>query len=185
MLFVGRPGVVKQRRRAFGLAQQGVRLGCHHCEGVMATCCFRCSKHASHAKRSLNLARASAGKGSKYGQWALGELYRKGKGGVAKDAALALEQYGLAAAQGNDMAHTSLGLMYHKGRGVARDYAQALFWFRLAAAQWSGVAMYNVGMYYETGRCVAADRAEAIAWYRRAIKAGFEIPADKLKLLGA
>jgi hypothetical protein len=143
-----------------------------------------CSKDAA---QSLALARASASRGSKYGQWALGELYRtgvKGTEGVTKDYKKAVAQYGLAAAQGYDVAQNSLGLMYDQGLGVAQDYAQALFWYKLAAAQWFGAAMYNVGTCYEDGLCVAADKEAAIRCYKQANSAGCEMAADKLRRLG-
>jgi TPR repeat protein len=186
MILDGRRGVGK-RNRASQIAGGGARLGCHHCKGVMARCYFDglgCSKNES---KSLELARASASRGSKYGQWALGELYRtgvKGPGGFTKDYKKAVAQYGLAAAQGYDVAQNSLGLMYGQGLGVAQDYAQALFWFKLAAAQWFGAAMYNVGTWYENGRCVAANKEEAIRCYKQANSAGSEYAADKLRQLG-
>jgi len=61
--------------RAFELAEEGARLGCQHCQGVLAHC-YRygagCSKDEA---RSLALARRSARRGSKYGQFVLGCLY--------------------------------------------------------------------------------------------------------------
>jgi len=185
MLIYGREGVAEDEKRGFELVEEGTRLGCCHCQGVMAFCYLfglGCSKDAA---RSLALARASAGEGSKYGQRTLGRLYDMGKGGVAKDYAAALAQYRLAAAQGYDVAQNELGFMYGMGYDVAKDKAEALRWFKLAAAQGLGVALYGVGGYYENGYSVAADRAEAIRWYKRAAAAGFSAAADKLKELGA
>jgi len=185
MLILGAEGVAEDRDRAFELVEEGARLGCHHCQGVMARCYFDgfgCSKDAA---RSLALARASAGEGSKYGQRALGRLYEEGEGGVAQDYAAALAQYRLAAAQGYDTARNDLGVMYGQGHGVAQDRAEALRWYKLAAAQGLIVAFKNVGLYHEKGYGVAADRAEAIRWYKRAAAAGLSAAADILKRLGA
>jgi TPR repeat protein len=185
MLIDGREGVAMDHKRAFELVEEGTRLGCCHSQGVMARCYaggFGCSKDAA---RSLALARASAGEGSKYGQRTLGYLYQMGEGGVAKDYAAAVAQYRLAAAQGYDWAQNNLGYMYGTGNGVALDYAEALRWYKLAAAQGIGVALDNVGWYYEKGLGVAADRAEAIRWYKRAAAAGDSVSADALKRLGA
>ena len=140
---------------------------------------------AKDAARSLALARASAGKGSKYGQLTLGKLYRLGEGGVAQDYAAAVAQFRLATAQGYDEAQNDLGYMHHKGQGVARDNAEALRWYKLAAAQGLGGALYNVGWFYEKGYSVAADRAEAIRWYKRAAAAGDTDAPNRLKRLGA
>jgi len=188
MLIDGREGVAKDRKRAFELVEEGARLGCHQCQGVLARCYFHGVGCAKDAARSLALARASAGKGSKYGQCTLGDLYYSGEGGVAQDYAAAVAQYRLAAAQGYDMAQNDVGVY-----GVAHDCAEVLRWYKLAAAQGLGMALYNVGMFYEknvglyheNGRSVAADRAEAIRWYKRAAAAGHSHAADRLKRLGA
>ena len=184
MLINGREGVAQDRDRAFALVEEGARLDCHHCQGMMALCYlygFGCLKDAA---RSLVLARESAVKGSKYGQETLGVLYHKGEGGVAQDYAAAVGQYRLAAAQQYDMAQNWLGFMHGVGHGVAKDYAEALRMYKLAAAQGYGWALYNVGQCYESGWSVAADRAEAIRWYKRAAAAGWSSAADKLKALG-
>ena len=74
LLLFGREGVAKDGKRGFGLAEEGVRLGCHHCQGVVARCYLDgCGCEADEA-RSLELARESSGKGSRYGQCVLGEL---------------------------------------------------------------------------------------------------------------
>jgi len=185
MLISGREGVAWDQKRGFKLVEEGARLGCHHCQGVMALCYlfgYGCVKDAS---RSLALARAIEGKGSKYGQLVLGDLYRLGEGGVAQDYAAAVAQYRLAAAQGYDQAQHSLGYMYHMGYGVALDYAEALRLYKLAAAQGLGGALFKVGACYEQGLSVAADRAEAIRWYKRAAATGCTLATDALKRLGA
>jgi len=185
MLIGGREGVAMDWKRAFELVEEGARLGCHHCQGMLARCYFDGLGCAKDAARSLALARAIEGKGSKYGQYVLGELYYLGEGGVAQDYAAAVAQYRLAAAQGYGLAQSCLGLMYGKGQGVARDYAEALRWFKLAAAQGYGGATFNVGVCYEKGLSVAADRAEAIRWYKCAAAAGSTQAADALNRLGA
>ena len=38
MLIDGREGVAQDRNRAFELVEEGARLGCHHCLGVMTEC---------------------------------------------------------------------------------------------------------------------------------------------------
>ena len=176
--FDGRQGVTQDENRAFALVKESP--GCHHCQGVMASCYWSglgCSKDAA---RSISLARASAAGGSKYGQRMLGVLYYKGEAGVAQDYAAAVEQYRLAAAQGYDRAQCDLGRMYSKGYGVAQDHAEALRWIKLAAAQGLGAASCIVGFYYEMGRGVAADKLEAIRWYKRAHSAGYSLASKYL-----
>ena len=137
------------------------------------------------AARSLELARESSGKGSRYGQYALGFLYRYGEGGVAQDCAQALAFYRLAAAQNLDEAQHNLGHMYDAGIGVAEDSAEALRLFQLAAAQGHPTALYHVACYHEWGRGVRKNEAEAVRWYRRAQAAGDPDAADDLQRLRA
>ena len=185
MLIDGREGVAKDRNGAFELVEEGARLGCHHCQGVMTRCYrdgFGCEVDAA---RSLELARESSGKGSRYGQCFLGWLYEDGLGGVAQDYAQALALYRLAAAQNLDGAQYSLGSMYYQGCGVAQDYAEALRLYQLAAAQGHPYALYWVALCHEVGQGVRKNKAEAIRWYRRAQAAGHPDAAAALQRLRA
>ncbi len=85
--------------------------------------------------QSLEFARESSGRGSRYGQATLGELHYWVRGGLAWDShyAQALAFYRLAAAKGLDDAQYSLGYMYFHGYGVAQDHAEALRLYQLAA----------------------------------------------------
>ena len=169
MLLFGREGVAKDCNGAFELVEEGARLGCHHCKGVMARCCkfgFGC---AIDSVRSLELARESSAKGSRYGQLVLGHWHEFGGGGVVQDDAQALGLYRLAAAQNLDDAQFSLP-HYLVGHG-ARKEAQRLH--QLAAAQGHSGAMYWIAHCYQDGRGgVRKNKAEAIRWYRRAQAAG-------------
>jgi len=184
-LLIGlREGVAEDAKRGFELAEEGARLGCHHCQGVLAWCLCWGYGCQEDRERSLELARESSGRDSRYGQLTLGALHDYGRGGVAVDYAQAVAFYRLAAAQGLDEAQQGLGCMHYNGLGVDRDYAEALRWWRLAAAQGHPQALYWVGFCHEEGLGVAADVAEAIRWYRRAQAAGHEA-ADELLELGA
>jgi TPR repeat protein len=185
MLLDGREGVAKDVNSAFKLANKGARFGCHHCQGVLAFCywgigppdggcnyspCFR------DGPRSLELARQSSGKGSRYGQFVLGRLYHYGIiGVVAQDHVQAVALYRLAAAQNLDKAQWILGDVYEIGSasgGVAQDCAEALRLYKLAAAQGHRAALDSVAQCYEFGRGVRKNKAEAIRWYWRANSAG-------------
>ena len=116
----GKEGVAKDEQTAFELAEEGASLGCHHCKGVMACCYFfGCGCEKDYA-RSLEFARESAGRGSRYGQFTLGQLNirRRGFGlnkGPEFDGAQALAFFRLAAAQGLDVAQCQLGIMLQFG----------------------------------------------------------------------
>ena len=133
--------------------------------------------------RSLELARESSGRGSRYGQLTLGELHRCGYGGLAQDYAQAVAFYRLAAAQGFDGGQYWLGNMYFHCWGVAQDYAEALRWFKLAASQGHPEALFRVALFHEEGLSVRKNRAAAIRWYRQAQAAGDTYAASALRRL--
>ncbi len=182
-LIAGRLGVARDEERGFELAQEGARLGCHHCKGVLAFCYWVGHGCERDEARSLELARESSGRGSRYGQLTLGKLHHYG--GLAADDAQALAFSRLAAAQGLDEAQWELGLMYGDGDGVAQDHAEALRWYQLAAAQGHPYALFHVALCHEHGYGVRKNNAAAIRWYKRAAAAGNTNAAGKLQGLGA
>ena len=185
LLIDGREGVVKDRKKAFQLAEEGARLGCHHCQGVIALCYWRGYGCEKNEVWSLELAHKSSVSGSKYGLLMLGLYYYKGGRFLAQDYAQAVAFYRMAAAQRLDGAQSRLGSMYGSGYGVVKDYAEALRWYQLAAIQGYPPALYMVAFCYEKGHGVPVDVAEAIRWYRRAQAVGNSLAAGDLQRLGA
>ena len=172
LLMDGREGVARDEQTAFELVEEGARFGCHHCQGVLACCYFFSCGCETYYARSLELARESSGKGSRFGQYTLARLHYSGKGGLARNRAQAAALYRLAAAQGLDGAQHELGEMNHFGYHVVQDCAEGLRLFHLAAAQGYPPALFMVAECHEFGLGVAADAAEAIRWYSRAEAAG-------------
>ena len=186
MLFGGsQDTITEDNNAAFELVEEGARLGCHHCQGVMATCYTWGMGCDGDEERSLELARESSSKGSRYGQAELAFLYKEGLGGVAQDYVQAVALYRLSVAQNFAEAQLSLGIMYYFGYGVAQDYAEALRLYQLAAAQGDYVAISWVAACHEKGRGVPENKAEAIRWYKRAQEAGCPDAADALQKLRA
>jgi len=183
LLIDGREGVSKDHKKAFELAEEGARLGCHHCQGVVAYCYYRGYGCERDRAQSLELARESSGRGSRYGQFTLGSLHYCGAGGLARDYAQAAAFYRLAAAQGLDGAQSWLGGLHHGGEGVDQDYAEALRWFQLAADQGYPTALYWIADCHEEGHGVRKNKAAAIRWYRRAQAAGDPEAAEDLDRL--
>ena len=187
LLSNGREGVAPDKETAFDMVRDGTRLGCHYCQGVLACFyLFGCGCEVDYA-RSLELARDSAGRGSKYGQYTLGFLHMSGPWSVKLrlefDGAQAVAIFRLAAAQGLDLAQCQMGIMLQSGDCVVRDCTEGLRLLHLAAAQGYPEALYEVAECYEHGCGVAADVAEAICWFRRAQSAGYTIAAGKLQVL--
>jgi TPR repeat protein len=185
MLLDGREGVAQDCDAAFELVEEGARLGCNHCRGVMAIYYWYGNGCVRDAARSLELAHESSGKGSKYGQYALGRLYVYGGDGVERDYAQALAFYRLAAAQNFDGAQISLGTMYDHGLGVAQNLAEALRWYQLAAIQGHPEALFNVAYCHWRGLGVRENKATATRWYKLAQAAGHPNAAAHLKRLRA
>ena len=67
----------------------------------------------------------------------------------------------LWAKRGDARAQSSLGVMYHDGRGVAQSYAKAREWWEKAAAQGFVEAQTNFGVMYYRGLGVAQDYVKA------------------------
>ena len=74
LLIYGNEDVAMNQERAFEMAEEGVGLGCFHCQGVLAYCYWGGYGCDEDEARSLELAIKSSEKGSKYGQHTLGNL---------------------------------------------------------------------------------------------------------------
>tara|TARA_R110002126_G_scaffold27040_1_gene91042 strand:+ start:1184 stop:3781 length:2598 start_codon:yes stop_codon:yes gene_type:complete len=92
---------------------------------------------------------------------------------VYKNYKKAVELYKKAAVLEDASAQTSMGYMYHLGKGVTKDYAETLRWYRRAAAQGFPRAQSNLGTMYELGEGVEKDKVEAAEWYRKAAIQGY------------
>ncbi len=172
MLIDGRPGVAKDKNRAFELASAGAALGCAHSKGALGRCYLRGFGVIQDEARGLALGRESEAAGSFFGQIVVGYCYYVGCGGVAQDDAKAVRLYRLAAAQGHAGAQNFLAYMFDNGDGVVQDYAEALRLYRLAADQGHADAQFNLGLKLRKGQGVAQDYAEAVRLYRLAAAQG-------------
>ena len=168
-----REGITKNQNTAIELVQEGTRLGCHHCQGVLAYCLWDCHNQFVFFSGDLTvdlppscaeMAFASSTRGSAYGHFVLG---------ILADESEALGHFRRAAEQHLDAAQYELGkFMYQGGFCASSQYDETLRWFQLAAAQGHPDALFAVGLMHELGHGVPADGAEAIRWYRRAAAAG-------------
>ena len=93
------------------------------------------------------------------------------------------EETKFLAEQGDVIAQSSLGYMYHSGRGVPRSYIEAITWYRLAAEQGSAHAQFNLGVMYANGVGVPQNDAEAVTWYRLAAQQGYAYAQNNLGLM--
>ena len=183
LLLEGREGVAKDREKAFRMVCDGTQAGCHHCQGVLAVCLVNGYGCVENEAQSLELARESSQKRSRYGQYALAMLYLSNKVfGLEffQPYRTAEELFRLAAAQKLDSALLMLGYMADDGHyGISRDRSGALFFFKLAAAQGLPTALFEVAAFLEKCRG-SHNQAEAIRFYRRAQAAGYSKTASEL-----
>jgi hypothetical protein len=117
--------------------------------------------------QSLELARESSRKGSRYGQCTLAYFYDIRNRHVEQNYTKALELYQLSVAQNFDAAQNNLGYMYEKGFGVTQDYSEACQLYQIAATQGCPVAMFNFATLYHQGQGGVEDDDKVIYWMKR------------------
>ena len=112
--------------------------------------------------KALVLMNELAAKGSPFGQFFLGQMYRKGAG-VTPDYKEAVQWYRMAADQGYVLAQYNLGAMYATGKGVMQDYKKANRWNRMAAEQGHASSQSKLGEAYLLG-VLEIDPVRAHMW---------------------
>ena len=102
---------------------------------------------------SYNWFRRAADTGNSVGQFAVGNLLRKGEG-VAENATEALAWFRLAAAQNHTRSLNGLGSAYFHGHGVPQNYTKAFEYFvRAAELGEDGDSFFNAGALCVLLRC--------------------------------
>jgi TPR repeat protein len=113
---------------------------------------------------SVRWYRKAAEQGDAKAQYALGYMYRHGRG-VEMDYAEAAGWYRKAADQGYAEAQSALGYVYEAGKGVMQNYGQAARWYRKAADQGDARAQCYLGDFYACGKKgVPLDLVQAHMW---------------------
>jgi TPR repeat protein len=176
LLIQFREGVVIDHNEAFELVKEGVRLECHHCQGVAAYCYMFALGCERNYKRSMELACKSSVRDSKYGQYVKSLFVDVGGEDLRINCNQSVELLHCAVAQNLCEAQVSLGNMYNSGRGVAQDHNEALRLYNLAAKQGHLVAFSNIAYHYEEGKGVPKSKEIANSFKERALKAGFPPP---------
>lgn len=125
---------------------------------------------------------AAAMHGNPAAQQNVGTFYFLGYG-TRPDPVEAAKWFRASADQGFAPGQNSLAYAYLKGIGLPRDYSQAAYWARLAAEQGHTHSQALLGYLYETGEGLPLDYVSAYAWYSRAVAAGDNSNADRLKTL--
>jgi TPR repeat protein len=101
----------------------------------------------------------------------LGQILLDGRG-IARDPALALRWFGIAADAGHLMSRNMLGRCHEHGWAGPVDERLAALHYRIAAAGGLDWGLYNYGNLLATGRGVGKDQELALACYRKAAQMG-------------
>ncbi|HKJ82910.1 MAG TPA: tetratricopeptide repeat protein [Mariprofundaceae bacterium] len=91
-----------------------------------------------------------------------------------KDYDKALKLWLKAAKMGDLDAQSSLGYLYHTGKGVTRNERTAAMWYHKAAQHGAADAQSNLGVMYYKGTGVPQNNVRAMVWLMRAKRNGFK-----------
>ncbi len=131
-------------------------------------------------EEKFKTAMPKAEQGDTKAQYAIGEMYEKGKG-TEKSPGKAFNWYSKAAKQGDKKAAYKVGRAYLDGKGVSRNYTKAHSWFKKSADKRYVRAQYYLGNLYENGKGVSKDYNEAVKWYKRALAGGYGSASEAIK----
>lgn len=145
---------------------------------LTASQAFSAGDYVWEAKFAKELPKAE--KGNTKSQYAIGEMYEKGKG-TEPNSKEAFKWYIKAAKKGGKKATYKVGLFYYNGSGVSKDYKKARTWFTKSANKNYARAEYFLGEIYENGRGVSRNSKTALKWYKRALAGGYGIAAEGIK----
>jgi len=91
-----------------------------------------------------------------------------------KDYDKAVKLWLKAAKMGDLDAQSSLGYLYHTGKGVTRNERTAAMWYHKAAQHGAADAQSNLGVMYYKGTGVPQNNVRAMVWLMGAKRNGFK-----------
>lgn len=119
---------------------------------------------------------AQARSGQADDQYALGDMYFRGRG-TRIDHAQALHWFLLAAEQGHQQAAYKVGYLLLYGEKLEHEPGRALDWFRRSALAGHVPSQYELGKLLFSGSAGPRDKAGALKWLGKA-KAAKYAPAE-------
>lgn len=123
-------------------------------------------------KKAFEYATVAAEDDEKGGYTVLGALYLNGWG-VERNVELALENYKMAAALGDEAAMNQIGYIFMGSDDYEANPEQAFFWFNEVAKKGSEVGMNNLAYCYQHGIGVKQDEEIAAEWYKKSAELGY------------
>jgi len=123
-------------------------------------------------KKAFDYATIAAEDENNEGYNVLGSLYLNGSG-VEKNVNLALENYKMAAAFGDETAMNQIGIIFEGNDDFDANPEQSFYWFNEAAKKGLDVGMYNLGWCYKNGFGVDTDVEKAAEWFKKSADLGY------------
>ena len=123
---------------------------------------------------------AKAEQGDAKAQYAIGEMYEKGRG-VERDPRQAFSWYSKSSQKGNMKAEYKLGMAYLNGKGIRKNYRKAHDWLQKSSNKGYVRAQYHLGTLYENGLGTDQDLDKALQWYKRALRGGYDPAATGMQ----
>lgn len=121
-----------------------------------------------------------AEKGDIKSQYAIGEMYEKGRG-TDRDFKKAFDWYSKASNKGYKKAEYKLGMAYLNGKGVRKNHSKAYEWLKKSADKGYVRAQYHLATLYENGQGTKQDLSKSLSWYKRALKGGYDAAEAGMK----
>ncbi|QDX25503.1 CHAT domain-containing protein [Sphingomonas suaedae] len=162
-------GVAKDPARAFAYARAGEKSRYVWIVGRLAEYYMKGVGTSPEPKAGLSLYARAADLGNAGAAKDLGDLYRFGRHGVAKDFAQARKWYQRAMDMGDDDSVAALGYMAERGQGGPKDEAEARRLYRIASDRGSGWGAENLAVMLQTGRGGPKDEKTAADFVRLAV----------------
>jgi len=125
-----------------------------------------------------------AAQGDVEAQYAVGDMYYKGRGTYV-DREKAYTWFRRSAAQGHRKAEFKLGYMYLKGFGVGQNSTRAFDLLRASAAKGYAPAQFYLAQMYALGMGVGKNSTLALRWLRASVEEGYRPPKAELARIRA
>mmetsp|Transcript_15478 Transcript_15478/g.39950 ORF Transcript_15478/g.39950 Transcript_15478/m.39950 type:complete len:297 (-) Transcript_15478:261-1151(-) len=138
----GQKGQVQDMNRAFRFYEKSAKAGHAKAMGMLANCYRHGKGVAMNEALMLRWAAAGVALDNGYAMVELGNMYRKGRGGLPKDQEEGFRLYNAGGERGflNAKGMMELAKMYEKGEGTPIDVTKAVMWVRRAAAKGDSIA---------------------------------------------
>jgi TPR repeat protein len=177
LLAHGMDGIKANHVRMHELLRRGISKNCHHCIAVSLGGQFDCSLKIPHVDpvRCLELASASAERGSMYGIYARGCCYAYGYDGEKdwdRRDKKAYEEFEKAAQLGHPSALSKLAVAHYGGNhDYEKDMITAFGFHQAAATHGCASSLSILGLMLSEGEIGPPDYDQAIYWLERAVGA--------------